>query len=255
MPWVGAVVGAAASLYSGAQASKAQGEMLDRQERMQGDDLAFRRGLYLDEKEFIDPIRMELRDQALQDGPLDFGPMRDEINLQYDNMGRSLEAQLSRSGLTGSGMDAGATRGLMLRKASDLTKAFQQGLINKRQLALALLSNDKKMQAAAMLGQGYQNSANTLGNFAAMYGQGAQAGYGAAASALQGLTYLMNTNQGSGGGQSPQATTSAAFVPEYGPQTSTIPSDVKYGYASGLVPQPVPQPVNWGASTPSNTKW
>ncbi len=195
MAWIASVVGAGASLYSSSQASKGQANSLNSQEGLTSADLEFREKTYEDQKDFAKPIADELQAQALQPGPLDYGPARDQINDQFASAGRTMETQMAQRGLTGSEVDAGATRAMILKKAGALTTAYNQGIINKRGLALTLLGHDQRMQAAGMLGQGYQNSANLAGQQAGMYGAAAQAGYGAAASAIGNGLYLYGTNR------------------------------------------------------------
>ena len=206
---VAAGVGVVGGLVSGNQASKAQKGALNAQMAAQDANLSFQKQIYDDEKGFSDPIRNQMRDQVLSDDPLYYAQMRDQISKNYGLAQRSQEAAAGRNGTIGSGFNAGATRSMMLSQAGDLSRAWQSGQMNKNQIAMSLLGQDKRMQGAAGVGQAYQGISNVNGQNAAMYGQAAQAGYGAAANGLmQGIT-AMGTMVGGAG---PSAQTS--FNPE-----------------------------------------
>ena len=175
-----------------------------RQEQLQRDDLAFREQQMQDAKDFSDPLQNDLKGQVDQAGPLDYEQMKGQINNQFGMAGQQVNDALARKGLSG-GYWGGQTRSQILDTGVALTNAFQQGITNKRKLAMTLLGHDQRMQAASLLGDGYQNSAGLYGSYAAQQGQAAQQGYGAAASAIGNGLYLASTGQG-GGSNPPPAT-------------------------------------------------
>jgi len=233
MTWVAVGVGAVTlvgGMVQGNQASKKQKGAMNDQMAMQQADLDFRMRQYEEEKAFTDPLRNQLREQALADGPLDYGPMRDQISQQYGMAQRNMTAAMAQRGLSGSGVDAGATRGMLLSQAGDLSRAYNQGLINKRGLAMSLVARDNRMQAGAALGQGYQNMAGLHGQNAAAYGQAAQAGYSAAANGM--MNGLMAYGMSRGGGGSTIANNT--FDPE--PLQQITPANNNLTLAQGPTP-------------------
>ena len=235
MTWAAVGVGAV-SLVGGMvqwnQASKKQKGALNAQMSAEQANLAFQQQIYDEEKAFNDPMRNQLREQVLSDDPLYYAQMRDQISKNYGLAERGQEAAASRNGTLGSGFNSGSTRSLLLSQAGDLSRAWQSGMANKNQLALNMLGQDKRMGAAAGVGQAYQGMANVNGQNAAMYGQAAQAGY---SSAMQGLVGAITAYGTRGEG-------SGASVPDRSGEQRARDSQL------GLGPSPI-NPVNM---TPQN---
>ena len=234
---IAAGVGVIGGLIQGNKADKradeqlqAQREAMAAQQQSAAEQLAFQKQVYGDEMAFEDPLRKSLSAQALSGGdPIGWGQTKADIANQYGLAERRTETAMQRNGMLGSGLGASMGQAAQLKQASDLSRAYQQGMMNKRQMAASLLGNGRGMQAAQMVGNAYQGQsgmygqqAGAFGNLAGMYGNIASQGYGMAGNALQNGLYMYGMGQGGGVGGVGVGTNSilsSADVPTLAPST------------------------------------
>ncbi len=189
-------IGTAGSLYGANKASKAQSGAMEQQKQMAQQDLAFRQGMYNRYLGLMGPVEEQLAQQARSTQPLDYEQNQAQIKQQYANALRNINTSMGMRGIAGSGLDVGAMRGAALGQAGDLSQAYAQGLINRRNLGMGLTGRNQIMQAGGMVPGGFQGLANMYGGWGQQYGQAAAQGWQNFGQNLGNLGfYMQNLNQ------------------------------------------------------------
>lgn len=170
-------VGIASSLYGASKNAKAQSKAMGQQERMAQQDLDFRRGMYNRYLGLYGPVEEQLAKEAQSSQPLDYEQNQAQIKQQYANALRNIGTNMGMRGIAGSGLDIGAMRGAALGQAGELSGAYAQGLMNRRNLGLGLTSRNQIMQSGMNTGAGFQNMSNMYGNRSDQYGRASAAGW------------------------------------------------------------------------------
>jgi gas vesicle protein len=198
-PWgtvIGTGVGAVGSLMGASKSSKAQQDAMSQQQQMAQQDLAFRQGMYNRYLGLMGPIEQQLAQEAQSTQPLDYEQNQAQIKEQYANALRNISTNMGMRGIAGSGLDVGAMRGAALGQAGALSNAYAQGLINRRNLGMALTGRNQIMQAGAQVPGGFQGLSNMYGNWGQQYGQAAAQGWQNFGQNLGNLGYaLQSMNQ------------------------------------------------------------
>ena len=130
------------------------------------------------------PLMDQYVQQASGSTPLDYGITSGAIQQNYDTAQRNLATQMAARGLSGSGLAGAGTGGLEIGRANALSSAFQQGLVNRRNLGMQVLQHYNPQGAVQGVSNAYGNQQQMYGQYAGMYNQAAAQGYGAASSAL-----------------------------------------------------------------------
>ena len=178
---IGSGVGAIAGFLGGKSADK-KAEAAKRERKMYGEqNMAMNRELFEQEKRIMRPIKERLGAEAMSSQPLDYAQISARIRQNYANALRQLNET--------SGIGASRNQGARLKMAGELAGAYQQGLTNRRNLALAVSERDQTNQLAMNVSPGYQNLQRLKENEAGIQGQQAAANWGAAASGLGQLIY------------------------------------------------------------------
>ena len=172
-----ASVGAGASLYGASKSSKAAGSAMDQQKQLAEADMAFRQQQYNRYLGLYGPIEQNLVNKAQSSQPLDYDRMAAQIKQNTAGALRNETNMMGMRGIAGSGLDIGAMRGAALGQASELTGAYSQGLINRRNLGLTLTGKGQIQNAAQGVMGGYQGLGNMYGNWGNMYNQAAAQGW------------------------------------------------------------------------------
>ncbi len=187
---VAAVSYACARAQAGAAESAANS-----QERTKMEQLRFDREKYDRYKSIYGPLEEKEASEAMQDGPLDYGLIRSNIDRQYANLGRGMTEQANNSGMQGAGLDAAKRQGADIQHGEALSTAYGVGLMNRRNYRSSVMNHNQLPQA----GNQYSSS---LGSLSSMYGnwrddanRASQSAWGGVASALGGLTRAYGSQQ------------------------------------------------------------
>lgn len=124
------------------------------------------------------PIEERLAAEAKSTKPLDYEPLAAKTKENYAAAQRGITTAMGLRGMAGSGLDEAAIRGAAFGQASDLSKDWAQGLVNRRNLGLTLTGRGQIQQAAQGVSGGLQNLSNFYGQQAGLYNQAAQQGGG-----------------------------------------------------------------------------
>ena len=184
-----AAIGAAAGIYGASQNAKAASKATSAQESAQAADLAFRREQYERYLGLMGPIEEKLAAEAKSTQPLDYERNAAQVKSNYAAAQRGITSQMGLRGMAGSGLDEAAIRGAAYGQASDLSNAWAQGLVNRRNLGLTLTGRGQIGQAAQGVQGGLQGMANMYGNHASQYNAAAQQGWANFGQGLQGIAY------------------------------------------------------------------
>lgn len=210
-----AAVGTLASAYMANKASKAAGSASDKQEAAAAEDLAFRREQYQRYLGLMGPIEERLAAEAKSTQPLDYEPLAAKTKENYANAQRGITTAMGLRGMAGSGLDEAAIRGAAFGQASDLSKDWAQGLVNRRNLGLTLTGRGQIGQAAQGVSGGLQGMTNLYANQANLYNQAAQAGWANFGQGLSGLAGAFGRRFGGGGSDnSPETSTNVNWGAE-----------------------------------------
>lgn len=186
---IAAVVGAGASLYSANQNKKAAEKASDQQGALSAADLAFRQKQYERYLGLMGPIEEKLAAEAKSELPLDYEKNAAQTKANYAAAQRGITTAMGLRGMAGSGLDEAAIRGAAYGQASDLSKDWAQGLVNRRNLGLTLTGRGQLGQAAQGVEGGLQGLGNYYGNQANLYNAAAQQGWANFGQGLQGIAY------------------------------------------------------------------
>jgi hypothetical protein len=237
-----AVIGAVSSNKASKKAKSAQSQQM----QMLQADLAFRRKIYEEEKAFRDPLRNKLRDEVMQEGSLDYGLKKANIETQYGNAAREMTEEAARSGTTGSNLESGRRVSLALSKAKTLSQAWAEGVGQRRAALAALMSSANPMAAAGGVSDATRGIAGAYGDIAAGHASSAAAGWNAVAS---GLGSALGAWQDYKGQQALQQQNNVAAVGKIGAavEASRIaPGDI---YTPPVSQLPYPKPLIGGGAT------
>lgn len=242
MPAAAAGAGVLISAYSAVSASKSQQKALDLQKSSLQADQAFRQQQYDDYKQRFGPLEEQLVQQASSEQPLNLGPNWARIQANFDQAGRNREATLARSGMLGSGLDAGSASALESGRAFALSDAFSKGLLARNALRNEAISLGRSLpQQAGFLSQGNQQMAGFYGDQAGLYG-GLAAGAGQGlASSLGALGYALGNYQPgmSPMGGTPMPTEHLTPItprPAFDPGIPLTPMTPVYSGGNGILP-------------------
>ncbi len=186
-----AALGAGASLYGANKNSKAASSAMNQQQQMAQQQLGFQQGMYNRYLGLFGPVEQQLASDAQSSQPLDYQQNYAAIKQNYGDALRNISSSMAMRGVAGSGMDVGAQRGAALGEAGALSGAYAQGLVNRRNLGMALTGRGQIQQAGNQYAGGMQNLANLYGQQAGMYNQAAQGGWGAFGQNLGNLGYAL----------------------------------------------------------------
>ena len=178
---IGGAVGLVGGLFGGIGASKAQKKATAEANKIAREDLNFRKAVYSQEEQLYRPLKERLVGEAMSSQPLDYAETSGRIRENY-------AAALRRSN-EASGLGAARSQSARLKMAGELAGAYQQGLTNRRNLALAVSARDQTNQLAMNVSPGYQNLQRLKENEAGLMGQQAAANWQSAASGLGQLMY------------------------------------------------------------------
>ena len=178
---IGGAIGLVGGLFGGIGASKAQKKATAEANRLAREDLAFRKAVYANEERLYRPLKERLVGEAMSSQPLDYAETSGRIRENYASALRRINET--------SGIGAARSQSARLKMAGELAGAYQQGLTNRRNLALAVSERDQTNQLAMNVSPGYQNLQRLHENEAGLMGQQASANWGAAASGLGQLMY------------------------------------------------------------------
>ena len=132
---VGGAIGLVGGLFGGMGASKARKKAQQEANKIAREDLAFRKAMYAEEQRLYGPLKERLVAEASSGQPLDYAQTSQRIRENY-------AAALRRSN-EASGLGAARSQGARLKMAGELAGAYQQGLANRRNLALAVSGQDQ----------------------------------------------------------------------------------------------------------------
>lgn len=229
-------VGAAASAYGASQSSRAAGRAADQQKEMAMADLAFRQQQYDRYLGLFGPIEEQLAAEAKSTQPLDYDQNAAAIRQNYAQSLRDITGSMGMRGIAGGGTDIGAQRGAAFRQAGDLSGAWAQGLVNRRNLGMQLTGRGQIGQAAQGVSGGMANLGNFYGQQAGLYNQAAAQGWQNFGQGLQGLANMYG--QGMFNSQPPM--TYGQFQSAFQNAATGVPTGT-----SGYLPpsnEPVPTP-------------
>ena len=178
---IGGAIGLVGGLFGGIGASKAQKKATAEANKLAKEDLAFRKAVYSQEEQLYRPLKERLVGEAMSSQPLDYAEASGRIRENYASALRRINET--------SGISAARSQSARLKMAGELAGAYQQGLANRRNLALAVSDRDQTNQLAMNVSPGYQNLQRLKQNEAGIQGQQAAANWQAAASGLGQLVY------------------------------------------------------------------
>jgi hypothetical protein len=239
MPGVGTAIGGAIGLVAGAiggiSASKARKKAQQQANKIAREDLAFRKQVYGEEQRLYGPLKQRLVGEAMSSEPLDYAQISGRIRENYANALRRINET--------SGIGAARSQSARLKMATELAGAYGQGLANRRNLGLTLMSKDQTATYANQLGRSYENMAEVARQEQAAYEQSAAQNWQAAASGLGQLAYGVSGIMG-GGTNQPMTKAGATFTvgqvanstPTYGGglNTATVSGGLTGGGYAGL---------------------
>ena len=247
-----AAVGAIASGVMANQASKKAGKASDQQGALQAEDLAFRREQYQRYLGLMGPIEERLAAEAKSTQPLDYEPLAAKTKENYAAAQRGITTAMGLRGMAGSGLDEAAIRGAAFGQASDLSKDWAQGLVNRRNLGLTLTGRGQIGQAAQGVSGGLQNLSNFYGQQAGLNNQAAQQGWANFGQGLSNIAYGLGQKFGNKADQTSNASNTPDIEP-INPQQPVMGSWITT--PSSLIQNPN-QPVMapW-VTNPSSLVW
>ena len=184
-----AAIGAAAGIYGASQNAKAAGKATDQQAALTQADLDFRKQQYERYLGLMGPIEEKLAAEAKSELPLDYEKNAAQTKANYAAAQRGITTAMGLRGMAGSGLDEAAIRGAAYGQASDLSKDWAQGLVNRRNLGLTLTGRGQIERAAQGVSGGLQGLGNVYGNQANLYNAAAQQGWANFGQGLQGIAY------------------------------------------------------------------
>lgn len=197
-PWIAMGVSAVAGAMSANKAAGAAGDAAQMQKDAAMSQLQFNQDKYNRYKGIYGPLEEQQAQEALSQGPLDYGLIRQNIDTQYQNAGKSLTAQANRSGAEGMGLDDARQLNLDISHGNALSTAYGQGLQAKRNFGLSVMNHNQLPNA----GNAYSSA---LGNLSSMYGgwrgdanQAAIGAWSGAGNALNGMARYGMANNGGG---------------------------------------------------------
>ena len=172
-----ALIGAAASIIGGNKAASAAEDAARRQEAMAQKDLAFREGMYNDQKALYGPLQQRLMALANSDGPLNWSQISGQISNQYSDQVRQV-SQMGGQGQYG-GLKYDRLTKIGLQNATGKVAAFNQGLLNRLNLQTSLVGGGAQAisNAGQVYAQGMGNQSQVYGQQAGMFGQAAASAY------------------------------------------------------------------------------
>lgn len=178
---VGSVLGMGSSKSAGKSADVASENML----KAAMADLAFRQKMYEEAQAKYGPLERQLLGQAMSSEPLGYESLSGQIQQQYADALRNLSAM----GYQGGGLAGGAARQSQFGLASALPQAYNQGQMNRLNLATSMLGRSPVYGLGQNISGGYGNLQNLYGQQLGMYGQLAGMGSQAIAQGLRGTAY------------------------------------------------------------------
>jgi len=184
-----AAIGAAAGIYGASQNAKAAGKATDQQAALTQADLDFRKQQYERYLGLMGPIEEKLAAEAKSELPLDYEKNAAQTKANYAAAQRGITTAMGLRGMAGSGLDEAAIRGAAYGQASDLSKDWAQGLVNRRNLGLTLTGRGQIERAAQGVSGGLQGLGNVYGNQANLYNAAALQGWANFGQGLQGIAY------------------------------------------------------------------
>lgn len=223
-PW-GAAIGGAVGLVGGFLGGKkmdAAAKEAKRERKLYGEQqMAMNKELYDQERKIMRPIKERLGAEAMSSEPLDYAQISGRIRENYANALRRINET--------SGIGAARSQSARLKMATELAGAYGQGLTNRRNLGLTLMSKDQTATYANQLGRSYENMAEVARQEQAAYEQSAAQNWQAAASGLGQLAYGVSGMMG-GGTNQPMTKAGATFnvgqvansTPTYGGGLNTL---------------------------------
>lgn len=223
-PW-GAAIGGAVGLVGGFLGGKkmdAAAKEAERERKLYGEQqMAMNKELYDQERKIMRPIKERLGAEAMSSEPLDYAQISGRIRENYANALRRINET--------SGIGAARSQSARLKMATELAGAYGQGLTNRRNLGLTLMSQDQTATYANQLGRSYENMAEAARQEQAAYEQSAAQNWQAAASGLGQLAYGVSGMMG-GGTNQPMTKAGATFTvgqvanstPTYGGGLNTV---------------------------------
>ena len=222
-------IGTAISGYAAYNNAKKGGANTSAQEAAQAEDLAFRKEQYQRYLGLMGPIEEKLAAEAKSTQPLDYERNAAQVKSNYAAAQRGITSQMGLRGMAGSGLDEAAIRGAAYGQASDLSNAWAQGLVNRRNLGLTLTGRGQIGQAAQGVQGGLQGMANMYGNQANQYNAAAQQGWANFGQGLQDLASYLGGLSEDGGNELTQTNA----IPRYQDQQPITPSTTN---TYGLMP-------------------
>ena len=186
-----AAIGAASGFYGASQNAKAAGKATDQQAALTQADLDFRKQQYERYLGLMGPIEEKLAAEAKSELPLDYEKNASQTKANYAAAQRGITTAMGLRGMAGSGLDDAAIRGAAYGQASDLSKDWSQGLVNKRNLGLTLTGRGQIERAAQGVSSGLQGLGNFYGNQANLYNAAAQQGWANFGQGLKDISYLL----------------------------------------------------------------
>lgn len=198
-PWIVGGLTAVGSMVSGSKAAGAARDAAQLQSNAAAAQLGFNKEKYNRYLGIYGPLEEQQAQAAMAPGPLDYGLIRQNIDMQYQNAGKGLTTQANRSGTAGMGLDDSRQLNLDISHGNALSTAYGQGLQQKRNFGLSVMNHNQLPNA----GNAYSSA---LGSLTSMYGNwrndansAAAGAWGGAANALGGLIRYGFANSGGGG--------------------------------------------------------
>lgn len=238
-----AAIGAAAGIYGASQNSKAAGKATDQQAAFTQADLDFRKQQYERYLGLMGPIEEKLAAEAKSELPLDYEKNAAQTKANYAAAQRGITTAMGLRGMAGSGLDEAAIRGAAYGQASDLSKDWAQGLVNRRNLGLTLTGRGQIERAAQGVSGGLQGLGNFYGNQANLYNAAAQQGWANFGQGLQGIAY------GLGRENNPEEDTGQKDRPQPPEQAQPAMAQAPMQYPNQQIMAPWvtnPQSLVWG---------
>lgn len=166
------------------KASKKASAAQAQQQRQYEEDKAFRMKIYNEEVARRDKAEAPLWAEVNQSPGAFYAKYAGDVNQRFDNAGRAIDEQVASQKMQGSGLESALKQGNELERAKTLSRAWQQGLADRRSLAAALAGRTDTNNAA----NGVSNATDRMGAFwgqqAGQWGQQAAAGWATAGQAL-----------------------------------------------------------------------
>ena len=186
---------AAYSAYSASQNAKQASAAMGAQQNAANQNLALEQQYMHQQDQLYKPLMTQYVQEASGSTPLDYGITSGAIQNNYDAAQRNLATQMAARGLGASGLAGAGAGGLEIGRANALSSAFQQGMVNRRNLGLQVLQHYNPQGAVQGVSNALGNQQQMYGQYAGMYNQAAAQGYGAASSALGSAAQVYGMNQ------------------------------------------------------------